>query len=64
MKIFKNGMTFDRYKDISIENLELTKEEIKAGWFFCCDWDDMLITKDSPEAGGCACLQRLKEVKE
>ncbi len=49
-------MDKQRYYELSTNmELKLTPEEVAAGWHFCPDWDDMLIHKDGPEAGGCTC---------
>ncbi len=52
------GMTIERYEAIMMDqDLYLTKDEVKAGWHFCIDWDDMLIHKDWPEFQSCSCYK-------
>lgn len=53
-------MNKERYVELERNvELKLTKEEIDEGWFFCCDWNGMLIRKDDPEAECCSCRARL-----
>lgn len=58
--VVDHGMTNSRYRELSTNlTLRLSPEEKANGWFFCCEWDDMLINKNSPEAECCTCI--LKE---
>lgn len=53
----KSVMSHKRYRELSTNlKLKLTQKEINEGWFFCCEWDGMLINKDEPEASCCGCL--------
>ena len=36
---------------------KLTKQEVKDGWHFCCEWDGMLIHSSHPEAECCYCFR-------
>jgi len=44
-----------RLADIEYYTLDLTPEEVKAGWHFCPEWDYLVITPDSPEFDACIC---------
>ncbi|MCK5613692.1 hypothetical protein KAR91_68140 [Candidatus Pacearchaeota archaeon] len=48
-------MDRQRYIDLDRELVKLTKDERKAGWHFCYDWDEMLIGPGTPEAAACLC---------
>lgn len=49
-------MTEERYRELmSVHELLLTPEEVSEGWFFCCEWDGMLIQRGDPEAECCTC---------
>lgn len=52
----------DRYKELSCdETLELTDNEWKEGWrFCCCEWDGMLININDTEGEGqyCHCYKK------
>lgn len=51
-------MNRTRYVELTTNcDLDLTLEENKAGWVFCCEWDGLLIHKDDPEAECCTCLK-------
>ena len=56
------GMTESRYEELRADlTLKLTPEEIKRGWFFCCDWDGMLLHKSDEEVKCCcSCLKEDK----
>lgn len=56
-------MKFERRQALERSaTLNLTPEEIAEGWIFCiCEWDDMLIHKDDPEAQFCHCLEKRLE---
>ena len=50
-------MTDDRYNELSKNiDLQLTSTELSDGWFFCCDWDGLLINQEHEEAKCCSCL--------
>lgn len=58
---------YDGYPDMGAtrwERLErgvdsgLTKEDIKSGWHFCCDWDGMLIHETWTESICCRCNEQ------
>ena len=55
-------MTPERRKELG-ENfkMSLTDDELKEGYRFCCEWDDLLIHKDDPEAECCTCLKQSNE---
>ena len=52
------GMPVERY-DFLMEAtgpcVRLTEEEMKQGWHFCGDWDDLLIHVDGVEFNHCHC---------
>lgn len=51
-------MNSKRYKFLREHHDEkLTQEEIDDGWFFCCEWDGLLIHKTHPEASVCSCMK-------
>lgn len=52
----------EEYKKADKEG-KLTDKQYKEGWFFCCEWDEMLIHKDSPEAQCCTCRMEKGEEK-
>lgn len=57
----ENTMTPERYKELQYnQDAQLTPEEQAEGWFFCCEWDGMLITKDWREAECCTCIEKDK----
>lgn len=41
--------------------LQLTPEEMEAGYRFCCEWDGLLLHGSQPEAQCCSCLKEWKE---
>lgn len=43
--------------------LELTPEEIEAGWHFCHDWDGLLVGPGMVEEGACTCEVKRPEVQ-
>lgn len=50
------GMPYNRYQELQwAENVRLTEEEMKAGWHWCYEWDDMLIHPNMPEYAHCTC---------
>ena len=52
------SMGRDRYYALMRdERLSLTDEEEKDGWFFCCEWDGMLINRNDEEANSCTCIK-------
>lgn len=61
-------MKEERRRQLELDpNAKLTQEEIDAGWFFCCDWDGMLMHKTSYEAQNCcSCIasERTEEEKQ
>jgi len=47
-------VTKERYHELmSNADLQLTKEELKAGWRFCNDYDGLLVNKDQPPCNEC-----------
>lgn len=42
---------------MSDDEMSLTKEEIKAGWHFCWDWDGLLIGPGMGEMEHCTCSE-------
>lgn len=49
-------MTKERYQALMRdEALRLTPEEVAEGWFFCCEWDGLLIQRGDPESECCTC---------
>ena len=51
-------MDIERYKEIQNMQSGLTKKEIKEGWHFCLEWDDMLVHPEWEEAKICGCEVR------
>ena len=50
------GMTNERWMAIiNDDSLELTAEEIRAGWHFCFEWDGLLIGPGMEEMKACIC---------
>lgn len=52
------GMTYDRYEDLQWGTgpAQLTEDEMKMGWHWCLEWDDLLIHPAMPEYAHCGCL--------
>lgn len=49
-------MNRERYDEINKDlDAELTEDEMAEGWFFCCEFDGLLINKESLEATVCTC---------
>lgn len=48
-------MNHNRYYQIDRDGYGLTEEEVKDGWHFCPEWDQMLIGPDMPELESCTC---------
>lgn len=46
-----------RYIEANVTE-HLTTQELKDGWFFCCEWDEMLINKNDIEAESCTCKKK------
>ena len=56
IEITDKNMTQYRHDELDNDtSLTLTPREIAEGWFFCCEWDGMLIHKSHPEAECCTC---------
>ena len=51
------GMEYDRYKDLQwgTGHAQLTEDEMKMGWHWCLEWDDMLIHPAMSEYAHCRC---------
>jgi hypothetical protein len=53
---WRGAMTRERYMELQYgKDAKLTPEEIAEGWFYCCEWDGLLIQKGDPEAECCTC---------
>lgn len=52
-------MTPERYKQADAEG-QITEEELRQGWKFCCEWDFMLIGPNWPENECCTCSKEMK----
>lgn len=53
-------MTDQRYKELMAnEDLKLTEQEIKEGWFFCNDCDGLLTTDKD-----CCLNQKIEDTKD
>lgn len=50
-------MDAERYSLVDSEWSKLTQEELRAGWHFCCEWDQMLIGPGMPEMDACLCFK-------
>ena len=48
-------MTRDRYNELQRFGDKLTEEEIKEGWHYCLEWDEMLCHPEWKEAEVCKC---------
>lgn len=49
-------MSPERYRELmQCPNARLLEHEIAEGWFFCCEWDGLLINLGDPEAECCTC---------
>lgn len=47
-------MSMDRYMKLQLQGGKLTEKEMRAGWHFCPDWDEMLTQVcDRDEEGEC-----------
>jgi hypothetical protein len=56
--ITDKNMTLNRRHELENDTtLSLTAKEVAEGWFFCCEWDGMLIHESHPEAECCTCLK-------
>ena len=57
-------MKSSRYYELERDpTLKLTQEEIDNGWGFCnCEWDGMLVHKDSEDGKLCSCLQKAHNI--
>ena len=51
------GMTYARYEDLQWGTgpAQLTEDEMKMGWHWCLEWDDMLIHPAMAEYAHCSC---------
>lgn len=57
-------MSVERYIQLEKHrNVNLTPEEVEAGYRFCCEWDGLLIHASHPEANCCGCLKGFKDEK-
>ncbi len=55
MNTTHSGMTNERWRALmSDDSLELTADEIAAGWHFCCEMDGLLANSKEPD-GDCFC---------
>lgn len=52
-----------RYLKLEREGDGLTLEEMKAGWHFCLDWDEMLVGPEMTAEWDC-CTCNYKNVRE
>jgi hypothetical protein len=72
-----NKMTKERWLELmqpyaENDGINLTAEEVEAGWHWCDEWDGLLIHVDDPEFYSCACSwmekfktpERMKMFKE
>lgn len=48
-------MTPARYQQVNEQDQPLTDAEVKAGWHFCGEWDDLLVGPEMGELAVCAC---------
>lgn len=52
-------MNDQRWRDLMHnDKLDLTDDEISAGWHFCLDWDGLLIGPGMEEMMCCTCLDQ------
>jgi len=49
-------MTLERYQEVNFVGKGLTKEEVKEGWHFCSEWDQLLVGPGMPEKDACICF--------
>ena len=57
------GMSLERYKCLMKGTgpcIRLSENEMKEGWHFCSEWDDLLIHPDSAEFQFCSCSHMKK----
>lgn len=57
------GMSIERYKCLMEGTgpcIRLSEDEMKEGWHFCAEWDDLLIHADSDEFQFCKCSHMKK----
>ena len=57
------GMPIERYKCLMEGTgpcIRLSEDEMKEGWHFCAEWDDLLIHADSDEFHFCSCSHMKK----
>ena len=58
-KQLPGGMSIERWEQLMYgPEPQLTPQEMDAGWFFCCEWDFLLIHKDDYEARCCTCKSK------
>lgn len=50
-------MTPERYSLIDGGWIKLTQEELREGWHFCHEWDQMLVGPAMPEWESCLCFK-------
>jgi len=48
-------MNNSRYKEIEIEGKQLLPSELRQGWHYCENWNDMLVGPSMPEWESCYC---------
>ena len=51
-------MDKERWIEIDLAGKGLTFEELKDGWHFCYEWDEMLIGPGMPECEACLCFPK------
>jgi hypothetical protein len=57
------GMSIERYNCLMEGTgpcIRLSEEEMKEGWHFCDEWDDLLIHPDCDEFYFCSCSHMKK----
>jgi hypothetical protein len=56
-------VTKERYELLMNDQAMLTPEEIKEGWHFCHEWDDLLVGPGMEEVHVCTCHVDWEETK-
>jgi hypothetical protein len=50
-------MDAKRYWMVNGEWSKLTQEELREGWHYCAEWDQMLVGPTMPEWEACLCFK-------
>ena len=50
-----DGMSLDRWTHLMENDIQLSPDELAAGWHWCPDWDDLLVGPGMGELDHCTC---------